>query len=132
MGIPPPYPGGIPANNGNPYLFILYVALLASIIYFGAIGKHISPPRFRLRAPVNAKYLFYIFLDQNNCDAIVGDLEERYRIIRRKFGPRRATFWYWTQAIRSVGPIAWAWTKWVMKAVSGIAALVEIYRRIRS
>lgn len=99
--------------------------------------------------PVNAEYLFYLFLDAKNCDAILGDLEERYRIIHRKFGVGRARFWYWTMAIRSVGPLAWAWMKKiVMKVVipviawavakgiishdSWIAALVELYRRIRS
>jgi hypothetical protein len=100
------------------------------------------------RPPLNAHYLFYLFLDAQNCDALVGDLEERYRLIRKKFGQRRANFWYWTQAIRSVGPIAWAWMKKVaLKPVIGfiawavakglvghdswLAALVEVWRRIR-
>ncbi len=100
-------------------------------------------------APSWAVYLFYILLDAPNCDALVGDLEERYRLIRRKFGKRRADFWYWTQAVRSVGPIAWVWVKrhllkpviaviaWAFaKGIIGhdswLAALMELYRRIRS
>lgn len=94
-------------------------------------------------------YLFNLFLDQRNCDALVGDLKERYKLIHKTFGAGRANFWYWTQAIRSVGPIAWAWgRKVVMKPVIGLiawavakrlvdndswlAALVEIWKRIRS
>lgn len=59
--------------------------------------------------PANAEFLFYLFLDAANCDAFIGDLEERYRVILRKLGKRRADVWYWTLAIRSVGPIAWTW-----------------------
>jgi hypothetical protein len=84
-----------------------------------------------LRPPTNAEFLFYIFLSPENCDALVGDLQERYRIIRKKFGARRANFWYWVQVITSVGPIAWAATKKLVKAVSGVAALAEVWRRTR-
>ena len=81
--------------------------------------------------PVNAEFLFYLFLDAQKCDALVGDLEERYRLIHKKFGQGRASFWYWAQAIRSVGPIVWAATRAVVKRLSGLAALVELYKRIR-
>ena len=99
--------------------------------------------------PSKAEFLFYLFMTPQNCDAIVGDLEERYRLIRKKFGKRRADFWYWTQAMRSLGPVAWAWTKKVLikrvaalvcwsvaKGLLGhdswLAALVEIWKSIRS
>jgi hypothetical protein len=99
--------------------------------------------------PLNAEFLFYLFLDPQNCDAIVGDLEDRYKLIYAKFGSHRANFWYWTQAVRSVGPIVWAWAKKVsmkpfVAAVawavarglvghdSWLAALLELYRKIRS
>jgi hypothetical protein len=100
-----------------------------------------------LTPPVNAEFLFYLFMTPQNCDALVGDLEERYKLIYKKFG-RRANFWYWTQAIYSVGPIVWAWAKKVslkpVVAVVGwavgkgllghdgwLAALVELLKRIR-
>jgi hypothetical protein len=103
----------------------------------------------KIAPPLNAELLFYLFLDPQNCDAIVGDLEERYKLIHKKFGQRRANFWYWTMAIRSVGPIAWAWAKksfakpfvavagWaIAKGLVGhdswLAAVVELWRRIRS
>jgi hypothetical protein len=75
------------------------------------------------RPPLDAEFLFYLFLEPQNCDALVGDLEERYRRIHDKFGGRRANFWYWTQAIRSVAPIAWAWIrKAALKPVVGVIA----------
>jgi len=98
---------------------------------------------------MNAEFLFYLFLSPQNCDALVGDLEERYRAIHMKFGPRRANFWCWTEAIRSVGPIVWAWLrKLLMKPLLTVLAwtaakgivdhsswseeVLEIWRRIRS
>jgi hypothetical protein len=111
--------------------------------------KHVRRTANSHHPPLSAQFLFYLFLDAHTCDAIVGDLEERYRILLRKFGSRRANFWYWTQTIRSVGPIASAWIKKVMlKPVIGViawavakgllghdswlAALVEVWRRLRS
>ncbi len=99
--------------------------------------------------PLNAEYLFYFFLDENNCDALVGDLEGRYRLIHKRFGKRRADFWYWKETIRSAGPIVWAWArkisikplaalvawaaaKGILGHDSWLAALVETWRRIRS
>jgi hypothetical protein len=61
--------------------------------------------------PLNAEFLFYLFMTPQDCDALVGDLEERYKLIHKRFGRRRANFWYWTQAVTSVGPIVWAWAK---------------------
>ncbi len=108
----------------------------------------ISSDTSAARPPCNAEFVFYLFLDAKNCDALVGDLEERYRLIHTKFGKRKADFWYWTQALRSVGPIVWAWAKRVaLKPVLGILAwavgknligqdslwglLVDLWRKIR-
>jgi hypothetical protein len=74
------------------------------------LGPHSTQP-VNMVPPVNAEFLFYLFLDAKNCDALVGDLEERYKLIHKKFGARRANFWYWAQAILSVGPIVRAWVK---------------------
>jgi hypothetical protein len=35
------------------------------------------------------------------------------------------------ETVRSVVPIAWAWTKTTLRRLSGLAALVEIWKRIR-
>jgi hypothetical protein len=101
------------------------------------------------KPPLNAEFLFYLFLDQQNCDALVGDLEERFRLIHKKFGRRRANLWYWFQAGISLGPIIWAAAKkHLMKPVATIAgvaaakglighdgwvaALVELVKKVRS
>jgi hypothetical protein len=74
-----------------------------------------------LTPPVNAEFLFYLFMDAKNCDALVGDLQERYRLIHKTFGASKANFWYWRQAIQSVSPIVRAWgKKIVMKPAVGI------------
>jgi len=84
------------------------------------------------RPPLNAEFLFYLFMTPQNCNALVGDLEERFKLIHKKFGRRRANFWYWTQTVMSVGPIIFAATKKTVKRLSGLAALVGLYRKIRS
>jgi hypothetical protein len=90
-----------------------------------------KPNVLEIKPPINAEFLFYLFLPSQKCDALVGDLEERYKLIHKKFGARHANFWYWSMAIRSVWPIFWAWTKKAMKAATGLTALVELYKRIR-
>jgi hypothetical protein len=99
--------------------------------------------------PLNAEFLFYLFMTPQNCDALVGDLEERYKLICKKFGRRRASFWFWTQTVMSLGPIVWVWAKkvslkpvvaivtWaVAKGLVGndgwLAAVVELWKRVRS
>ena len=149
-------------------VFLCFVFIMAYLGDWSSLGKHTldfmamfgfllvvnRTTRSHTKAPntsppANAEFLFYLFLTPENCDAIVGDLEERYRLIHKKFGSRRANFWFWTQVLRSLGPIAWAWTKkFLMKPVvaviawaigkgfmghdSWLAALVELYRKIRS
>jgi hypothetical protein len=93
----------------------------ATLMFFLATG------RMKPHPPLDAQFLFYLFLTPENCDALVGDLEERYRLIRRKFGRRKANFWYWFQTFISLRPIIWA----ALKRVSGLVALIEAYRRIR-
>ena len=99
--------------------------------------------------PIDATFLFYLFMTPPNCDALVGDLEERYKLIHKKFGHRRANFWYWTQTVTSLGPIAWGWSKkvvmkpaiafagWaVAKGLLGhdswLAAVMELWKKVRS
>ena len=107
------------------------------------------PNKGTKKPPINAEFLFYLFMSPKDCDALVGDLDERYRLIYKKFGARRANFWYWTQAIRSVSPIVWAWLKkiimkpavaaitWAsahhfLKEGSWLTAVAEFCRRVRS
>jgi hypothetical protein len=99
--------------------------------------------------PRNAEFLFYLFLDKKHCEALVGDLEERYLLIFKKFGKHKADFWYWTESVQSVGPVVWAWMKkaalkpviglitWavangLLEHNSWVVMLVEIWKSIRS
>jgi hypothetical protein len=141
----------VPLALGGLVLLVtlpLWMAWLAFLLRFRpklnqrTTQEHLAPPP-------NAEFLFFLFLDHANCDALVGDLEERYRLIHQKFGQWRADFWYWTQALRSVGPILSAGAKkiamkpfigligWaVMKGLWGdatcSAALVKLWKRVLS
>jgi len=136
-------------------LAYISVALVVMSLYTSA-SKLLSfvPKRIRRlssvsKPPVNAEFLFYLFMTPQNCDAFVGDLEERYKLIRKKFGKSRADFWFWTQTVISLGPIVWAWAKkislkpvialigWaVAKGLLGhdswLATLVEMLKKVRS
>jgi len=100
------------------------------------------------RSSHNLGLIFALFTSIQNSDALVGDLEERCKLVADKIGTRRANFWYCTQVIRSFGPIACAWTKkaalkpvigviaWavakgLVNSDSWLVALVEIWKRIR-
>ena len=107
------------------------------------------PRNRRLSHPTSAEFLFYLFMTPQDCDALVGDLEERYKLVHKNFGRRRANFWYWTQMVISLGPIVLAWAKRLsLKPVMGVvgwavakglighdgwlAAAVELWKRVRS
>jgi len=77
---------------------------------------------------LDAKYLFHVFLDRQNCDALVGDLEERYSLIRKEFGQRRAALVF----LDSDHSICGTHDVDGDKKLSVLAMLLELYRRIRS
>ena len=79
-------------------------------------------PRKWLSSPL------HLFVDPNECAAIVGDLEEKWRITRQEEGRLPAAHWYVKQVILSLGPLAWAW----LKRTAGLDALVELFRKIGS
>lgn len=99
-----------------------YVVVSSTVLSVGGMLLHRRRGAGKRHAiPLNVKFLFYLFLDAKTCDALVGDLEERFQLILREFGPGKAKFWYWTMAIRSVGPIAWAWgTRCAFKLVKPV------------
>jgi hypothetical protein len=121
---------------------------LAGAVVVRTISRH-HPKSRKNTPPSNAEFLFCLFLESQNCDALVGDLEERFRLIHAKFGIRRASLWYWTQAVRSAGPIVWASVKklalrpligviaWsvakdLIRHDSWLVTIVELLRKIRS
>ena len=79
------------------------------------------------KPPLNASFLLIFFFEA----AMIGDLEQRHGVISKKFGKGRADFWFWTQAIISVAPIVWMKTKSIVKALTGLATLVELYQKYR-
>jgi hypothetical protein len=81
----------------------------------------------RLRLPLNAEYLLYLLLSKRDSEAVAGDLEERWRKIKKRFGVRRANFWYWTQVIRSLWPFGVA----AVKRASGLLALIAAWKKLR-
>jgi len=90
----------------------------------GLAAKRDSRERRKL---LNAEFLLYLLLGQREADWIAGDLQERLPKMRRKFGLRRARLWYWSQVIRSIGPLGLK----ALKRLSGIGFLVEMWVRAR-
>jgi hypothetical protein len=94
--------------------------------------------------PHNAEFLFHILMEPKSADAIIGDLEERYRYLLKRFGRGRANFWYWFQTFISLRPIIWAFMKKPLAAAASMAAahgiikhdgwiatLIEFVKRVR-
>jgi hypothetical protein len=75
--------------------------------------------KWRRSPPSSAEFFLHLHMTPQHCDAIVGDLEERYTLIYKKFDRRRAIFWYWFQTVISLRPIIWAATKKMPKRSPG-------------
>jgi hypothetical protein len=75
--------------------------------------------------PRNAEFLLYLIYPKEQCDPLVGDLEERYGLILQKLGERRARLWYWSQAIRSLAPLAFQ----AAKKLSGMGRLLDVFHK---
>ena len=54
------------------------------------------------RPPHPAVWLACLCLPQADADAMLGDLEETYRALDRRYGQRAARRWYWRQVLRSI------------------------------
>lgn len=66
--------------------------------------------------PLFAERALLLILNRKDHDAVLGDLEEKYRKYAARHGVRYAKFWYWSQVVRSIGPAlanaaAWAWKR---------------------
>jgi len=127
-------------------VLVLYVVILCVGWWFDPPIKWTTHKQDAPKPPLNAAFLFHLFMTPQNADAITGDLEERYKIISKKFGKGKADFWFWSQTITSIGPIVWAATKRVMRKLiipattaavakgllsdhSWLASVVEIWKR---
>jgi hypothetical protein len=63
-------------------------------------SKYLVPPR-------SAAFLFHLLMEAKSADAILGDLEERYRYLLKHFGRGCANVWYWEQTVLSLLSLAW-------------------------
>jgi hypothetical protein len=89
----------------------------------GKSRRGAEPPRV-------AHYALYLFVPRKTRDNLIGDLVEKYReVMLPVFGRRRADFWFWWQAVRSMfamlpGRVAAFFTlrwlvDWVRHALTG-------------
>ena len=76
--------------------------------------------------PKLGEFLLYLFLSKEQRESLPGDLEEEFiTVIVPKFGLRQAKLWYWSQVLRSIGPLL---TRQVVKLVS-LSWVVNYVRR---
>ena len=77
-----------------------------------------QPPDF-------ATYLLW-YLPRKDRDAVMGDLEEEFHIVHKRFGRRKAVVWYYFQVLASFWPYAvsavkklvtWGLVGWVGQAI---------------
>ena len=99
--------------------------LLGSILLIVAVGwllKMNSGPE--PRPPFYAEYLLYFLLGKSERETIIGDLQECYGKLMRRFGKRAADLWYYKQVVGSVWPL-------LRRAVLKFGALVWLGRMLR-
>jgi hypothetical protein len=78
--------------------------------------------------PLNVEILFRCFIAKDDCEAIIGDVNERFRIILMVQGHRSAELWYWRQVIQLFFLLVFA----AIRRVSGYEKLMGLYWRKRS
>lgn len=76
--------------------------------------------------PINAEFALCLFLREQEHDAFIGCLTERYGCMVEKFGKRRADIWYYAEVARSLSPLV---RRFGAKAIK-LAILGEWIRRI--
>ena len=74
-----------------------YVAAYDAAVKHSIMVKRSAQMR-KLSRKQRCEFLLY-FLPKNTRDPILGDLEVDFAIVRKKFGARRAEFWYATQVV---------------------------------
>lgn len=111
------------------------ISLALAIYFFHDWVKQIPDQPNHVNRPVKliddqhvpkfAEYLLH-FLPKKDREQLLGDLEEEYRGIYKKFGRRKATFWYYCQVVMSFWPyiahtimklLGWGVVGWVGSAI---------------
>lgn len=73
-------------------------------------------------------FLLRLLSTPKTSDAIIGDLEERFRIQVEEKGRRAASRWFWREVLHSFFSLALD----ALKRLSALEKLIERYRRIGS
>ena len=60
------------------------------------------------RPPINAEFLLHLLMSPEECDGLVGDLEERFNNLVPRIGQRLASIWYTKQVVTSLLPLCMA------------------------
>jgi hypothetical protein len=82
----------------------------------------------RINPPFAAEWLIALLMSSRRAAALLGDLEEKFNRNIESRGVRRARALYWSEALRSIGPILWA----KAKKLGVIAVIAEMWRRTHS
>ena len=61
----------------------------------------------------HAKTAFYClnYIPKSERESVVGDLEEEFAQIKKRFGAKRAHLWLWFQVLTSMGPYLVRWLR---------------------
>ena len=82
-------------------------------------------PDSSIRSPRVAAWLTRFCLHEVDADVVLGDLEETYAALHRRYGRRAARRWYWSQVLRS-GPtfvhrtLYWSLVMWKNYVVASL------------
>lgn len=83
-----------------------------------------KPRRHSSKPPHVARLLVRLLMRYRDQEALLGDLEEMYQIVKKKDGHKAATLFYYSQVIRSIGA--------QFKKLGFVAIISEIIRRVIS
>jgi hypothetical protein len=61
--------------------------------------------------PANLDFILYFLMSRADCDALIGDLQERYSHLVERLGKVRADLWYAKQVSASVWPLLSSWVR---------------------
>ena len=59
----------------------------------------------QIRPPANLEFILHLLMSRADCEALIGDLEEQYRILVERLGKTRADLWYTKQVFTSIWPL---------------------------
>ena len=96
-------------------ILLVSVAIMAAILVVESILKRLIIYYASRRenaskiaeSPKFAEYLIYFILSKQDRVNLIGDLEEEYGEVLKKFGRKAASVWYYKQVFTSIRPVVW-------------------------